>query len=388
MTAPLRVLTYLDSLPIGGVELVTMRLVRAWRASGVDVRIALGRREGALVDQADDLPFIELGIGARFASVAMIAKLRRVIGCFRPHVVLAASNNHTVTAFALRQLMGRDCPPIVLAISNDLVRGDMHPVAVAWDEWHLRMRGSTYAAVVAMVPEMRADIARLMRIPASRVTAIRTASLTHDQLMQFARARNSAVRTGLGRRFVGIGRLTPQKNFELLVDAFARIAREGDRLAIIGEGPSRAAIEQRAAALGVSRKVDLPGAQRDIAGILATHDAFVLSSDYEGVPAVVIEAMASGIPIVATRCTVAMPSLIEGVGCLVPIRDAVALSAAMNAIGDQEPRAREMRRRAAMFTVEANAPAWIALFETLAQRKRLDAGENVVSRDIDINGTA
>ena len=175
-----------------------------------------------------------------------------------------------------------------------------------------------------------------------------------------------------GRRFLAIGRLAPQKNFPLLVRAFARIAGPGDRLAILGEGPERARLERLADRLGVAGGLLLPGHVEDTRPWLAGADTFVLSSDYEGLPAVVLEAFAAGLPVVATRCAASLPVLIdEGrTGRLVPVGDAAALAAAMAPpMAFDRARARATVDR---FTVERAAPAYLDLFrELVARRTRL-----------------
>jgi glycosyltransferase involved in cell wall biosynthesis len=170
----------------------------------------------------------------------------------------------------------------------------------------------------------------------------------------------------LHRRYVAIGRLVPQKNFPLLLNAFAIAATPGDTLTIVGEGPERQRLEQLVTAAGLASAVTLPG-HGDVAAGLGSADVFVLSSDFEALPAVVVEALASGLPVVATDCCVSMPSLVGRFGTLVPRRDAAALAGAMRA---QQPLSAADRAEAAaamsVFTVEYAAPAYAALFARLA----------------------
>ena len=91
-------------------------------------------------------------------------------------------------------------------------------------------------------------------------------------------------------------------------------------------------------------------------------DAFVLSSNYEGLGVVVIEALAAGLPVVATDCSVNMTAVVGDAGIVVPIRDAPALAAAMARAVRLRPDLAAMRSRAAAFTVERAVPQWLALF--------------------------
>jgi glycosyltransferase involved in cell wall biosynthesis len=196
--------------------------------------------------------------------------------------------------------------------------------------------------------------------------------MTANDLDRLASARDRAMSDGAraaraGRHFVGIGRLMPQKNFELLVEAFARIARPDDRLTIVGEGPFREAIEALTRTLGVSDQVHLPGYRRDVENWLADADAFVLSSDFEGIGNVVVEALAAGVPVVATHCCAAMPMLVEGAGILVPILNAAALADGMDEIGSRKVEVSSMRARAAHFMAEATIDRWRALFDEVAR---------------------
>lgn len=171
-----------------------------------------------------------------------------------------------------------------------------------------------------------------------------------------------------GRCFLGVGRLAPQKNFALLISAFAQIARHDDRLTIVGEGDERARLEALATSLGVSDRVSMPGYTSDLDSYFAQADALVLSSDFEGLGIVVIEALAAGLPVVATDCGVNMAMLVEGAGRLVPVGDADALATAMDGVIDDRHDVAMMRDRARRFTVEATTGEWLALFDGFRPR--------------------
>ncbi len=364
-------LSALHSLEPGGVERDVLRFTAAWRARGLDARIVLGRREGRLQEEAPDVPYIVLQKGTRstaaYETLWMLRKLPALLRELRPDVLFLASNGLMAVAVVMRLLLGRKCPPIVLRTSNSLHRSDMGPIHRFIHRSVMRIHSEVYATIVAMAPEAHQEILEEMHAAPDKVVTIMNASMTADAATQLAITRDSTVRAHRGRRFLGIGRLAPQKNFDLLIDAFARIAKPEDRLTIVGEGALRAALTRRAERLGVADRLDLPGHQNPVDPWFASADAFVLSSDFEGVPAVVAEALAAGIPIVATNCTVALPAMIEGVGRLVPIKDCDALAAAMNAICDDPVDVETMRRHAAQFTMEATIDQWTDLFQHVAR---------------------
>jgi glycosyltransferase involved in cell wall biosynthesis len=252
---------------------------------------------------------------------------------------------------------------VVLKISNDLLRRDM-PAPIRWGyhRW-LWLQGRIVDHVTGLAEPMRAEIAAFMQLPADRIHIIDDPALAaadHAALAAIGAARTPS--PGPGRHYVGIGRLARQKNWPLLVTAFARIAGPDDRLTIVGEGAERDRIAGTATALGIADKVSLPG-HGAAAPALAAADVYVLSSDFEGVPAVVIEALTSGLPVVATDCSVSMPSLVGEFGRVVPVGDAAALAAAMAAQAPLSAAARQAAAAAMQrFTVEIAAADYARLF--------------------------
>ncbi|MEO6170526.1 MAG: glycosyltransferase [Lysobacter sp.] len=132
--------------------------------------------------------------------------------------------------------------------------------------------------------------------------------------------------------FAAVGRLAPEKNLAMLLEAFVPISAGGGvALLLIGEGPERAALEARIAQLGLGRHVHLLGERTDMARIYAAMDCLVLPSLSEGMPLVVLEAMAHGVPVLASRVG-EVPRLLSHAGHarLLPPGDAGALQAGLD----------------------------------------------------------
>lgn len=372
---PLRVLTFLHSFEPGGVERVALRLHEAWRAQGLDARLVMGRTAGAMKREWPELTFEVLGseriTSAHWETLWMILHLPRTIRRIRPDVLFCAGNSYTVVAVAMRLLLGKACPPIVAKISNDLTRADLPAPARPFYRLWLRIQGRMLDRLVGMAPPMREEIAGLMRAEDAQIAVIDDPSLAEADIRRMAAAREAATAAprGPGRRFLAIGRLAAQKNFPLLLESFARMAGPDDRLAIIGEGSARRALEAQIAQAGLGDKVRLPGHVSPLDAELAAADALVLSSDYEGVPAVVAEALAAGLPVVSTRCSVSMDDMLGAgrFGTLVPVGDAAALAAAMADITKQTFDVDAAREQARRFTVEIASHRYRALMEGLAR---------------------
>lgn len=166
-----------------------------------------------------------------------------------------------------------------------------------------------------------------------------------------------------------VARLYPEKNHQLLLRAFARIAQEKPeaKLLIVGDGVEEQEIASTIARLGLGERVRMLGVRRDIPVILAASDAFVLCSDREGLPIAVLEAMAAGLPVIATRVG-DLPQVVREkvTGLIVPPGDEFALAGAMAEVLADPERARRMGH-AGRATVEAqySLTQMVALHEEL-----------------------
>jgi glycosyltransferase involved in cell wall biosynthesis len=157
-------------------------------------------------------------------------------------------------------------------------------------------------------------------------------------------------RPGSPATVVSVGRLRAPKDFLTLVRAVAALEPGSVSLRIAGDGPDRERLVEEIDRLGVAAAVDLLGTQPDVDALLESADVFVLSSTSEGLPMSVLEAMAAGLPVVASAVG-GVPELVDGeTGVLVPPADPEALAAALARLAT-DPRLRERlgaagRRRA------------------------------------------
>ena len=141
--------------------------------------------------------------------------------------------------------------------------------------------------------------------------------------------------TGIRRKaIVAVGRLAKQKNFSLLIDAYAEVAKiyPDYRLFIYGEGPERQQLEKKVQDLGLQDKIIMPGFSRDIYNEMNNCTAYVSSSDYEGMSNSMLEALALGLPTICTDCPIggAKTVIENGInGILTPVGEVQPLSDAM-----------------------------------------------------------
>ena len=154
------------------------------------------------------------------------------------------------------------------------------------------------------------------------------------------------------------GRLAPQKDLATLLRAFAQVRqRRPARLVILGEGPLRAALDALARRLGIAADLAMPGFVPDPVAYMKRSAVFALSSVFEGLPTVLIEALAAGCPIVSTDCPTGPAEILAGgdYGRLVSVGDSRAFAAALCAALDEPPRQERLRQRAGHFSTDRMA---------------------------------
>ncbi len=163
-----------------------------------------------------------------------------------------------------------------------------------------------------------------------------------------------------------VGRLSREKGADVFIDAVARLSAPGVTAAVVGAGRDADALRARAARRGIADRIRWCGEVADAASCFSAFDVFALSSRTEGTPIVVLEAMASGVPIVATRVGGVPDVLTDGEGWLVAPEDPLALAAALQAaLGDRKAAAVRVAAAAARLAARFASGPWLDAYEGL-----------------------
>jgi glycosyltransferase involved in cell wall biosynthesis len=190
-------------------------------------------------------------------------------------------------------------------------------------------------AVVAVSHGVADDLAESTGLPRQKVSVVGNPVITAELKAKAAQAPTHPWFGDGGPPVVmAVGRLAHQKNFELLLTSMATVmANRSVRLVIFGEGPDRDKLEAQAGELGIADRVDFPGFVDNPYAHMAAADLFVLSSHFEGLPTVLIEALYCGVPIVSTDCPSGPDEILDGGrhGTLVTPGDPDELAAAIEA---------------------------------------------------------
>jgi glycosyltransferase involved in cell wall biosynthesis len=366
---PRRVLRLVARLNIGGPARHTTILHKRLRARGYNTLLvhgAVGPHEGSFADprrDGDGIVFLpSLGRRVRlFDDVRAFVAILRLMRQWRPDVV----HTHTAKAgtlgrlaAALSNLTTRRCRrcAIVHTYHGHVFDGYFGPVgsiAVRVIERGLAM---VTDRVITISPAQRDDIVSRFKIAGAAQTAVVPLGLELDDLLQLPEreGRDASAGEPSRSRLGYVGRLVPIKDIRTLLEALAIVRRTHPRveLVIAGGGEERAALESLARERGLHDAVRFLGWCQDLPALYASLDAFVLSSRNEGTPVSLIEAMAAGVPAVATAVGGVPDVVVDGeTGLLCAAADPQALAAAIvRCIA--EPDAAARRARAAREAVE------------------------------------
>jgi glycosyltransferase involved in cell wall biosynthesis len=228
----------------------------------------------------------------------------------------------------------------------------------------------TADAIVTVSHGVADDLALHAGIPRERITTIYNPVVTPDLLDKAQAPLDHPWFTpGAPPVVLGVGRLHAQKDFPTLLKAFARVrAKQEARLMILGEGKNarkntvqRTALTALAAQLGVAADVALPGFVDNPFAYMARAAVFALSSAWEGLPGVLIQAMACGCPVVSTDCPSGPAEILENgeYGSLVPVGDDLSLANAILSTLNAPPARDRLQARAAMFSVDRTADRYL-----------------------------
>lgn len=329
--ATVDVALFLPSLEGGGAEQVFVTLAALFAQRGLAVDLVLARRAGPLLARVPpEVRLIDLSASRPSRGIpALIRYLRRA----QPRALLSALTHANIAA-AIAYRLARARGRCVLSERADLSRTleiDKKP----FDRWLTRMlarRVYPWAdAVIAVSTGVGQSVQRIFDLDEQRLHVVYN-PINIERVRQAAQAEASFPWDDLQPIFVAAGRLTAQKNFPLLLRAFARVrAQTPCHLAILGEGEERRGLESLIVELGLAQDVWLAGFCDNPYALMARASALVSSSDYEGLSNVLIDALALGISVVATHCPSGQAEILLGgrYGILTPPGDGKALAAAM-----------------------------------------------------------
>jgi glycosyltransferase involved in cell wall biosynthesis len=331
-----RLAIFAPSMAQGGAERGALKLAEGLTQRGFEVDLVLAAAEGPrLPEVSPDVRIVDLRARRVLTSLpGLMRYLRRE----RPLALtsyLDHANVIALTACRLVRYGGR----VVVVEQNTLSEAAKHGKSRR-DRLMPQIVRAVYPRadyVVGVSEGVVDDLARFTSLPAEKLKVVFNPIVTPDLKERAKEPVEHPWFSDGSKVFIAVGRLRPQKDFRTLLHAFSRVrATRPARLLILGEGPERSELEDLIRELGIADDVSLPGSVENPYAYLSRAVAFVLSSRWEGLPTVLIEALACGLPVIATDCPSGPKEILAGgrYGKLVRVNAVEDLAAAMEAALD------------------------------------------------------
>ncbi|WP_017304859.1 glycosyltransferase [Spirulina subsalsa] len=307
MKQPQHLACLLPNLAGGGQERVTLNLLRGLSGKGMQLDLVVAQAKGPYLDQIPpEVHLVDLGVSMEDrlqSAVKLILPLAQYLRQAKPDVLLSHlvwTNEIAVIAYWFART------PLQLVLWEQMPASlqPSHPLMQRVKLWLMRSLYPKASAIVAPSQGVAQAFEQSLKLKANSVQVVYNA-VVDDTLLQKAQAPLNhpwffAYQPPV---IVAIGRLSEQKDFPTLIKAFAQVRKNRLlRLIILGEGGLRRSLENLVRELGVGEDVQLPGFVPNPYAYLSRAAMFVLSSKFEGLPTVVIEALACGCPVVSTDC--------------------------------------------------------------------------------------
>ncbi|AFZ35408.1 glycosyl transferase group 1 [Stanieria cyanosphaera PCC 7437] len=356
---------FLTSLDGGGAERSMVNLINGLVQQGITVDLILVKREGPFVPLVDpQVNMIDFG-GKRL--IASIGDLVNYLKREQPQALLSSLEDTNVVAIAAKHL-ARVATKVVVNVQNTVSQEFKHGTSLKKRLAPIMVR-LFYPWSNAIVPVSQGVADDLIKLGLSP----QLIQVIHNPVVtpEIAQKVNEPVThpwfaPNQPPVIVGVGRLDKQKDFPTLIRALAKVRQQiPARLMILGEGSDRSSLEALVKQLDLTEAVALPGFVNNPYAYMAKASVFVLSSLYEGLPTVLIEAMAGGTPVVATNCPSGPWEILAGgkYGKLVEIGDIQGIAQAIIATLQQPLDSELLKQRAFEFSLEKSIEKYTQILQ-------------------------
>jgi glycosyltransferase involved in cell wall biosynthesis len=313
----------------GGAERIQINLAEYFLSKGLEVDFVVCRNTGPLAQLIPNgVRIVSLEAGRVLFGLSRYLEYLRAA---RPRAVLSSVENANIVA-CFGKRMSRHDHKLYIRIDNLLVQGRS-----IWRElprwWRLLLVAAAYGAatgIIAITGDIRKQLKALLWIGHQRILLMYNPVITSR--FEALSLEEAPLLSGMDpdrKTVIAVGRLHRQKDFRTLLKAFGLVRQAYDsQLLILGEGPERDALRAEAEVLGISDRVHMPGFIANPLPYVRNASVYVMSSAWEGLPGALIEALATGTPVVCTDCSSGPREILAdgAFGALVPVGDASELS--------------------------------------------------------------
>lgn len=312
-----KITIFIPSLKGGGAERVAVNIANHLDATKYQVSLlSLRQSVQDKIENYDIAPHVEI---KELKVMSLRKSIPRLLMYFRsntPDLLISHMSLTNIVALIARKLSLKKFPIIVVEHSTPSIKYQSEGWHRRAIPWLMRFTYKNAEEIVAVSDGVREDLARLIGVPSAKIRRIYNPVVTNTITEKALEPVNHRwlCQNNKYKVILGVGRLEKVKNFKMLIDAFKYVYQheKNARLIILGEGTERKNLEYYISKLGLNDVIDLPGFVANPFSYLLRASVFVLSSNFEGLPTVLIEAMAVGTQVIATDCPSGPKEILDG----------------------------------------------------------------------------
>lgn len=293
---------YLSGLYEGGAENVMVILANEFANQGYDVDFVLSKAVGGFLKRlAPSVKIVDLMAPNKYLSVFGLVKYFKANG---PVAMLSTLHVNNMIAVIAKKIARAKNSKVVIRVATIV----SEQKRIFWKKWLEKTALSIVYpwadAIVAVSKIVSSDLVTFLNIPGDRIFPIYNPSITNELLYKSKmELTHPWFQSGEVPVVLGVGRLTIDKGYATLINAFALALSEVDaRLVILGDGDQRSPLEDLIKRLGIEERVEIVGFVDNPFNYMANSSVLVLASLWEGLPNVLVEALACGCPVISTDC--------------------------------------------------------------------------------------
>jgi glycosyltransferase involved in cell wall biosynthesis len=351
---------FIGDLSIGGAERVVINLSKGFTDCGHDVDIVLVRKSGDLLEEVpESVNVVNLGVDRMRWSIPALV---RYLNTIQPRAIISFMTSANTMAVLANRISGNPSVTIATEHNTQSMKESLKPTIIRSVARFVYPLADHIVGVSAGVTE---DVVNWSLVERGKVQTI------YNPVIEVSSTEKKYVKPDhpwYGNDDVDVifsaGRHVEQKDFETLLEAFAKLSRSREaRLILAGEGNRTEEYRNLADDLGVSDQVSMPGLVDCIYRYMHHSDVFALSSRWEGLSLVLIEAMGCGTPVVSTDCPSGPAEVLESgkYGPLVPVGSETELSKAIIERLENPISSEKLRDRARDFSIESATESYLSL---------------------------
>ncbi|MGB5722902.1 MAG: glycosyltransferase [Parasphingorhabdus sp.] len=340
----------------GGLDRVAILLANGMAERGIATELWLTRTTGSVAHMIAPEVTVRLvptpKIGGRGTRLVLqIPAVARMIRKHRPKAIFSAGNQTNLSVAIARKLGGSNSTKFIQKITNPVMRPGLGLWLKIYRKWRF---GFTARFADMCLTLSDADARHYSEIYPHAAGKFLSVSNPYVTPYMLSLGEDRDVRTpATPAKLLAVGRIAPQKGYRTMISALALIADRPWSMTILGDGSLRGEVEQHARKLGLGDRIEFKGFVTDPTPYYAQSDILVLSSQWEGFPAVPLEAMATGCAVVATDCSEGLTRLLRKTGLeTVPVQNPEALAKAMGDAIEMPPTIAPLRACARTYSIE------------------------------------